>query len=73
MGKKKKIGSVGRFGPRYGRRVKIALRGIEKAKRTSYLCPRCKKVAVKRNAAGIWICKKCNTKFASGAYSFTIK
>ena len=69
MVKTKKVGLTGRFGPRYGRGVKIEFLKIEKKQKTIYVCPSCKKMSVKRVSAGISQCKKCNTKFAGGAYS----
>jgi len=68
MGRTKKVGTTGRFGPRYGTRTKEVVRKIEKVQRKRHLCPNCKKKAVFRVAAGIWQCKKCGTKFAGGAY-----
>lgn len=65
---KKKIGSVGRFGARYGRRVKISLRVIEAKQRKRYRCPSCQMIGMRRSAAGIWQCKKCGAKYAGGAY-----
>ena len=68
MVKTKKVGSTGRFGPRYGRRVKVVLEKIERKQRALYVCPVCKGKSLRRCSAGIWICKKCNAKFAGGAY-----
>jgi large subunit ribosomal protein L37Ae len=68
MGKTKKVGITGRYGPRYGTRSKEVVRKIEKVQKQKHLCPSCKKKAVVRIAAGIWQCKKCQTKFAGGAY-----
>jgi len=68
MGKTKKVGSTGRYGPRYGTRTKKVVRKIEKLQKQRHLCPSCKKKAVVRLAAGIWQCKRCGTKFAGGAY-----
>ncbi len=65
----KKVGSSGKFGPRYGLSVKKAIRTIDQNKRTRYLCPRCTKKNVKRVSAGIWECRSCSLKFAGGAYS----
>lgn len=66
MTKTKKIGSAGRYGVRYGRKTKEAIKEIEK--KWKYECPVCSKKTVVRVAAGIWQCKKCNAKFAGGAY-----
>ncbi len=69
MVKTKKVGLTGKFGVRYGRGVKIEFEKIEKKQKTTYVCPSCKKMSVKRVSAGIWQCKKCNVKFTGGAYS----
>ena len=68
MPKKKKVGSAGRFGPRYVRRIRAAVSKIEKEQRKRHICPKCKMRYVRRVAAGIWQCKKCGTKFAGLAY-----
>jgi ribosomal protein L37AE/L43A len=55
---------------RYGKKPR-ELRDKAKAKsRQNYACPVCNREKVQREAAGIWICKKCGTKFASDAYEF---
>ncbi|UCD03563.1 MAG: 50S ribosomal protein L37ae [Candidatus Woesearchaeota archaeon] len=65
----KKLGSVGRFGTRYGRKLKDKVLDIEKIQKSKHTCPHCKKKGgVKRVASGIWYCKKCNTKFTGKAY-----
>ena len=65
----KKVGSTGRFGPRYGTRTKKIVRAIEKKQKARQECPYCERKALKRMATGIWLCKKCGTKFAGGAYT----
>ncbi len=65
------LGSVKRFGARYGRKLKLKLSKIEKEQRKLHKCPYCNKIAVKRLALGIWNCKKCNAKFTGKAYSVT--
>jgi len=68
MAKTKKVSSTGRFGARYGLKIRKKVLEIEKVQRGKHKCPFCSKLAVKRLAAGIWYCKACGTKFAGGAY-----
>ena len=65
----KKVKSAGRFGARYGKKTRQKVIDIEQKQRKKQKCPYCSKLGVKRLAAGIWYCKKCNTKFASDAYT----
>ncbi|MCL4326294.1 MAG: 50S ribosomal protein L37ae [Candidatus Thermoplasmatota archaeon] len=66
----RKVGSVGRMGPRYGVRIRKQILDVEKLPDT-YLCPNCAAESVKRVSAGIWECKKCKHTFASNAYFFS--
>jgi len=62
----KKVGSVGRYGPRIGGKIRREVRKIEdKAKQNS--CPSCGK-KVRRIASGIWKCRFCGMNFTGGAY-----
>ena len=65
----KKVGTTGRFGPRYGRKLRGKVAVIEKKLRGKHKCPYCNKLNVKRLASGIWKCRSCNSKFTGGAYS----
>lgn len=67
------LGSVKRFGARYGRKLKLRFSKIETEQRKLHKCPYCNKTAVKRIAIGIWNCKKCNAKFTGKAYSVSKK
>jgi len=69
MGRTKKVGSTGRFGPRYGTRSKKVVRKIEAELKRKHTCPKCERRALKRIAAGIWVCRKCGAKIAGGAYA----
>ncbi|MEE9525985.1 MAG: 50S ribosomal protein L37ae [Candidatus Woesearchaeota archaeon] len=73
MAAKKKLGSVKRFGARYGRRVKHKLAEIEAVQRGKHTCPYCRAKKVKRIAVGIWECKKCESKFTGKAYTIRKK
>ncbi|MEM5793196.1 MAG: 50S ribosomal protein L37ae [Candidatus Aenigmatarchaeota archaeon] len=68
MGRTKKVGTTGRFGPRYGRKAKVLLLEIEKKQKQRHQCPVCKKTKLKRIAAGIWECNGCGSKMTGGAY-----
>jgi len=66
--KSKKSKSAGRFGARYGKKVRVKLVGVEKKQRLKQKCPFCEKLGVKRLSKGIWKCSKCDKKFASDVY-----
>ncbi len=66
----KKIKStVKRFGARYGRTIREKVSKIEDILRGKHKCPYCSAMKAKRIAAGIWKCKKCNSKFTGAAYT----
>lgn len=67
--KTKKVGISGKFGPRYGVKVRKQIQAVEMEKTKRHTCPRCKHKSVKRISTGIWKCRRCNLTFASGAYS----
>lgn len=65
----RKRSSTKRFGVRYGRSNRDKLASVEELHRGWHKCPYCSKEAVKRVAAGIWNCRKCNATFAGRAYT----
>jgi len=65
----KKVGSTGRFGARYGKKVRRKVLDIEKIQRGWHECPHCSSNRAKRLASGIWHCKKCDAKFTGRAYA----
>ena len=65
----KKVGSVGRFGPRYGVKIRRRILEVERLQRVRHTCPRCKAVAVRRKSSGVWRCRRCGLTFAGGAYT----
>lgn len=71
MARNKKVASGKRFGSRYGRRNRDRFAVLEGQSRSKHVCPSCGYEKVKRQAAGIWACKKCDVKFASKAYTVT--
>ena len=66
--KSKKTRAAGRFGARYGKKVRVSLVAIEDKQRKKQKCPYCKKLGVKRVSKGIWQCNKCDKKFASDIF-----
>lgn len=70
--KTKVVGSAGRFGPRYGLRIRSKITKVEKEQKAPQECPYCLRKVVKRLAPGIWQCKKCDSKFAGSAYKVKI-
>ena len=62
-----------RIGSRYGKRLRHKVAKIESEQRKRHKCPYCRSLAVKRQAAGIWGCKKCNTTFTGRAYTLPKK
>jgi large subunit ribosomal protein L37Ae len=68
MGRTKKVKSAGRFGTRFGLRIRRTLVKIEEAQKQKYVCRKCGKKAVKRVGSGIWECRHCGYKFAGGCY-----
>ena len=65
--KTKKVKAAGRFGTRYGRRVRTKIAEIESIQRKKQTCIFCDGVA-QRLSKGIWKCKKCGKKFAGHVY-----
>ncbi|KXB03748.1 hypothetical protein AKJ45_00660 [candidate division MSBL1 archaeon SCGC-AAA261F19] len=74
MAKKKekrsrKVGSAGRFGPRYGERIRKRVKAIEEEEKGNHFCPQCGAKSVHRVSAGVWKCERCEVKFTGGAYT----
>ena len=66
--KTKKAKAAGRFGARYGKKVRNKLADVETKQRVRQKCPFCNKLGIKRTSKGIWQCKKCGKRFASDVY-----
>ena len=64
----KKVGISGKFGPRYGVKLRRRISSIESRQKKKHQCPECHYKAVKRISTGIWQCKHCNFTFSGGAY-----
>ena len=68
MAVSKKSSSAGRFGARYGRKIRVKVSNIEAQMKQKHKCPQCGRKSVKRISTAIWQCKKCETTFAGGTY-----
>jgi large subunit ribosomal protein L37Ae len=66
--KGRKTRSAGRFGPRYGRKIRKRVADIETLMHQDHKCPNCDRKGISRKGTGIWKCSKCGTTFAGGAY-----
>ncbi|OYT42837.1 MAG: 50S ribosomal protein L37ae [Candidatus Aenigmarchaeota archaeon ex4484_56] len=67
----KKVGPAGKFGARYGKKIRDNYSKFYSSSKKKYNCPNCaREKSVRRLSFGIWFCKSCNTKFASDAYKF---
>jgi len=69
MAKTKKVGITGRWGTRYGSRIRKHVRVIEEAKKKKKKCPVCETKVAKRISTGIWQCRKCGAKYTGGSYT----
>lgn len=67
----KKVYTAGRFGARYGKKIRQQVIDIEKKQKGWHKCPYCTKNRVKRVSKGIWQCRSCKAKFANRAYEMT--
>ncbi|MCX6819081.1 MAG: hypothetical protein NT129_03740 [Candidatus Aenigmarchaeota archaeon] len=54
----------------FGKKIRMGVEAAEKKAKQKYKCPSCSRIAVKRLSPGIWQCRKCMKKFASGAFEF---
>lgn len=66
--KLKKSKSAGRFGARYGKKVRARVVGVEEKQKQKQKCPFCNRLGVKRVSKGIWSCPRCEKKFADNAF-----
>jgi large subunit ribosomal protein L37Ae len=69
MAAKIKVGSVKRFGVRYGTKVRNKLGMVEIVSKKNHKCPYCNSLTVKKVSNGIFSCSKCKAKFTGRAYA----
>ena len=67
--KTRKVGSSGRFGARYGLKLRKQIKTVEDFSKQDHKCPYCNRITVKRLSAGIYECSKCESKFTGRAYA----
>jgi ribosomal protein L37AE/L43A len=58
---------------KYGVGVRKRVDAVKALRAKKYECPRCKKTAIRRRAAGIWKCNHCGLVIADNAYSLSSK
>ena len=68
MARTKKVSSTGRYGSRYGAKLRRRVLDIDNRRKEPTRCPQCATKALKRKAVGLWVCSKCDLLFAGGAY-----
>jgi large subunit ribosomal protein L37Ae len=66
-----KVGITGKFGTRYGAKLRKQVKAIEILQKTKYICTFCGKNSIRRQATGIWRCKACRRVVAGGAWEFS--
>lgn len=65
-----KVGITGKYGTRYGQKLRKQVKAIEILQRKKTICPFCGKTSIKRAAVGIWKCRACKRSIAGGAWEF---
>ena len=66
--RRRRTGSAGRFGARYGRVARRRVAEIESDMHEDHVCPECGSRSVSREGTGIWECGRCGYKHTGGAY-----
>ena len=69
MGQTKKVHTAGRFGSRYGVGIRKRVLKVEMKQKARHECPFCGFTKLKRLSKGIFVCGKCDSKFAGGTYT----
>ncbi len=54
----------------YGKKIRAAYAESKKKASKRYACPACSRNSIRRASHGVWECRKCKSKFSSGAYEF---
>ncbi|MFH1403010.1 MAG: 50S ribosomal protein L37ae [Candidatus Altiarchaeota archaeon] len=64
----RKVGGMGRYGPRVGRKLRHEAKKVEDDARKSRICPSCSRTRVKRVSKGIWACASCGHTYTGGTH-----
>ncbi|RLG28291.1 50S ribosomal protein L37ae [Candidatus Bathyarchaeota archaeon] len=67
--KGKKTGTSGKYGPRYGRKLRKTAATLETKTKQKYKCPKCGHTTLQRTHTGIWKCTKCNHTTTGGTHT----
>ena len=68
--KKSNVGITGKYGTRYGSKLRKQIKAIEILQRMKYTSPFSGKNSIRRKAAGIWYDKSTGRTIAGGAWEF---
>lgn len=69
MARTQKVKIAGKFGARYGKRIKDNYTFIMGKYKQKHTCPSCLSHNLKRVSKGIWYCSRCRYKMAGKAFS----
>lgn len=69
MAKTKKAGISGKFGARYGAKIRKEWNTVAQKQKGLVKCPRCEtKLRNMRQSVGLWHCKRCGATWTGGAW-----
>ncbi len=69
MAKTKKVGISGKFGARYGSKVRKAWNVVAEKQKGIVKCPRCEsRLRNMREYTGLWHCRRCGATWTGGAW-----
>ena len=69
MGKTKKASIAGKFGARYGSKLRKQWLDLAEKQKGFVKCPRCEtKLRNMRDHVGVWHCKRCGATWTGGAW-----
>ena len=70
MGKRTaKVGISGKYSVRYGANLRKRVKKLEISSHSRHFCHWCGRFSIRRQAVGIWKCKKCLKTVAGGAWT----